>query len=279
LVFCLLFYPAYFATKGTRYNNYVIVIASCIFYGWWDWRFVCLFGVTTCFDFAAARLLEREPNQARRLMLVWVSMSANLLMLGFFKYSNFLVGNLNLLFKPLGVPFGDWYLAVLLPTGLSFYTFQSMSYAIDVYRRRIKASSSLIEFLAYVWFFPHMIAVPIQRSTHFLPQFRTERKFDFELAANGLRQIIWGLIKKVAVADNLAPIVEAGFSNPSSLHAGDVSLAAMFFAIQIYTVIFPAIPTLRSVLPRSWASISVATSPIHIFRPTSRNSGDVGTCR
>jgi alginate O-acetyltransferase complex protein AlgI len=234
LLFCLLFYPVYFLSKGTRLNNYVIVVASCIFYGWWDWRFVILFGITTCFDFAAARLIGGEQNQQRRLTLVWASMAANLLMLGFFKYSNFLFANLNILFEPAGVSLGNWYLAVILPAGISFYTFQSMSYTIDVYRRKIAPSNSLIEFLAYVSFFPHMIAGPIQRSTHFLPQFRTERTFNIETATDGLRQIVWGLIKKVVIADNLAPLVEAVFEHPADAHGPQVLIGTVFFSFQIY---------------------------------------------
>jgi D-alanyl-lipoteichoic acid acyltransferase DltB (MBOAT superfamily) len=235
LVFLLFFFPIYFYTKNSRsLSSFVIVIASCIFYGWWDWRFLILFGITTCFDYAAALLIFHETNARRRLTLLWLSMTMNLAMLCFFKYFNFFLSNVEALLTPFHVKADGIAISVILPVGISFYTFQSMSYTIDVYRKRIAPSTSLIEFLAYVSFFPHMVAGPIQRATHFLPQFRTVRQFNFDMAMDGFRQIVWGLSKKIVVADNLAPFVDAAFSTPSTTSGPVVFVASIFFAFQIY---------------------------------------------
>jgi D-alanyl-lipoteichoic acid acyltransferase DltB (MBOAT superfamily) len=234
VVFCAVFFPVYFLTKRPRtLSQFVIVAGSCIFYGWWDWRFLIMFATTTFIDYFVARIISGSNNEKTRLVLLWLSVVSNLAMLGVFKYAVFFNESIWPLFGGSAQP-ADWMLAIVLPAGISFYTFQSMSYTIDVYRRKITASSTLIEFLAYVSFFPHMVAGPIQKATHFLPQFRSKRIFRFEVATDGLKQIVWGLCKKIVIADNLAPLVDAAFSKPNSLTAPQVAVAGFFFAIQIY---------------------------------------------
>lgn len=234
IVFCAVFFPVYFLTKNQRsLSQFVIVAGSCIFYGWWDWRFLVMFATTTFVDYGVAKIISGSSDGKTRLTLLWLSVISNLAMLGVFKYAVFFSQSIWPIVGGSAQPAG-WMLSIVLPAGISFYTFQSMSYTIDVYRKKIAPSSSLIEFLAYVSFFPHMVAGPIQRATHFMPQFRSVRVFDYDAATDGLKQIVWGLAKKLVIADNLATLVEAAFSNPQSLTGPQVAVASFFFAIQIY---------------------------------------------
>lgn len=235
LVFLLCFFPVYFLTKSYRALNHVVIVgASCVFYGWWDWRFVVLFGVTTCIDYYISQLLHHAEGDRKRRIILLFSIASNIAMLAFFKYFNFMFENVQALANAGGWTMQDFHLKIILPVGVSFYTFQSMSYTIDVYNRRIEPSKTLMEFLAYVSFFPHMVAGPIQKSTHFLPQFRSERRFDPGMAWDGLFQAMWGLFKKVVIADNLAPIVETIFHQGGAAPGPLVAVGAVFFAIQIY---------------------------------------------
>jgi D-alanyl-lipoteichoic acid acyltransferase DltB (MBOAT superfamily) len=212
-----------------------VVAASYVFYGWWDWRFLILIAITTFCSFASGLLLERFEGQ--RTKQKWVSASniiLNLLILCVFKYYNFFGENLAALFNHFGIQL-DWVtIDILLPVGISFYTFQALSYTIDVYRHKITPTHEPVAFFAFISFFPQLVAGPIERATNLLPQFLVPRTFCYEKAVDGMRQILWGLFKKMVVADNCAFLVNRAFDEYQSLDGFSLFLGAIFFTFQIY---------------------------------------------
>ena len=192
--------------KNLRLQNLLILVASYVFYGWWDWRFLFLVLFSTIVDYMIGRGLAVQEDQAKRKILLWVSIIVNLGFLGFFKYYNFFLDNFIAAFTFFGQPIQANTLNIILPVGISFYTFQTLSYTIDVYKRKLEPTKDFIVFGAFVSFFPQLVAGPIERATHLLPQFYTRRTFDYPKAVDGLRQILWGLFKKVVIADNCARI-------------------------------------------------------------------------
>ncbi len=220
--------------KSIKRQNMLIVAASYFFYGWWDWRFLSLIIFSTTVDYFIGRELKVENKQSRRKMLLWMSILVNLGFLGFFKYSNFFVDSFVDAFSFFGMDFTVSSLKIILPVGISFYTFQTLSYTIDVYRRRLEPTDRFVAFAAFVSFFPQLVAGPIERATHLLPQFYSKRKFDYAQAADGLRQILWGLIKKVVIADNCARYANLIFNNSDQHSGSTLVLGAIFFAFQIY---------------------------------------------
>jgi D-alanyl-lipoteichoic acid acyltransferase DltB (MBOAT superfamily) len=234
LIFFPLFCTAYFLAKGNLFlRNILVVGASYIFYGWWDMRFTLLLLFTSVLDFTLARLIDGARNAGRRRALVVTSVGMNLGVLGIFKYFNFFRGSLDSMLNLMGMDthWKGW--EVVLPVGISFYTFQSMSYVVDVYRRRFPASRDLVQFLAYVSFFPQLVAGPIGRGTDLLPQFaQTVRITAADLEA-GLWLVLWGMFKKVVLADNLAPLVELVYRHPAQW-GPIVVLGTVAFALQIY---------------------------------------------
>src|SRR5580765_745304 len=194
-----------------RTRNLLIVAASYFFYGWWDWRFLALLFFSSSFDFCVGLGLERLTDPRQRRALLAGSIVMNLGILSVFKYGNFFLTSLTALLERLHVPFHPGTLSVILPVGISFYTFQSMSYALDVYRREIQPTRSFINFLAFVSFFPQLAAGPIQRARHLLPQFERTVMITQAMLEEGVWLIAWGLFKKVVVADNLAPLVDLVF--------------------------------------------------------------------
>jgi len=225
----------WFVTSRTlRLQNLLIVAASCVFYGWWDWRFLSLILFSTAVDYVVGRALTYQQNLKKRRLLLWTSILVNLGFLGFFKYYNFFLDNLATAFTFLGGAITTRSLEVILPIGISFYTFQTLSYTIDVYRKKLKPTNDFIAFAAFVGFFPQLVAGPIERAANLLPQFRRKRSFRYDLAVDGIRQILWGLFKKVVIADNCAKFVDLTFS-ASSDHPGNILLlGAVLFAFQIY---------------------------------------------
>jgi len=214
-------------------RNLLIVAASYLFYGWWDWRFLALLFGSSTFDFLVGLALEKLPDPRRRRLLLAASIVVNLVILGFFKYYNFFIESLTALFAHGGVPFHPFSLQVILPVGISFYTFQSMSYALDVYRREIPATRHFINFLAYVSFFPQLVAGPIERARHLLPQFDRTVVISRPMLEEGIWLILWGMFKKVVVADSVAPLAEMVFDH-SHWSAASVTLGTIAFALQIY---------------------------------------------
>ncbi len=214
-------------------RNVLIVAASYLFYGWWDYRFLSLLFLSSLLDFGVGLGLERLTLPRQRKLLLNLSIVANLTILGFFKYYDFFAESLAGLLGKLGWPVPLPTLHIILPVGISFYTFQSMSYAIDVYRRTMKPTRNLVEFLAYVSFFPQLVAGPIERGEHLLPQFGVSRQITRSMLEEGAWLCLWGMFKKVVLADNFAPLVEMVYEHS---HPGGplVVLATIAFGLQIY---------------------------------------------
>lgn len=221
------------ARNSLRARNVLIVGASWVFYGWWDWRFLGLLVFSGCFDFFIGLLLGRLHSARLRKIVLQLSLVTNLGLLGFFKYYDFFVGSLRDLLATAGIPINTATLGLILPVGISFYTFQSIGYVVDVYRREIKPTRSLLQYLTYVSFFPQLVAGPIQRGHDLLPQLETTRVITLLHLREGSWLILWGMFKKVVVADNLAPLVEMALDHPSST-APLVIGGAVAFAFQIY---------------------------------------------
>lgn len=234
LQFFAAFLLLYWLARGSiPARNVLIVIASYVFYGWWDWRFLGLLVFSSVFDYLVGLGLERVATQRRRKALLVASMASNLTILGFFKYYDFFVDSLVQLLSDLHLPLQLRTLHIILPIGISFYTFQSMSYVIDVYRGEIRASRNLVHFLAFVSFFPQLVAGPIERASHLLPQFGSTRRITRDMLEEGLWLILWGLFKKVVVADHLAPLADMVFEG-SSFSAVTVVLGTLAFGLQIF---------------------------------------------
>ncbi|QAA81281.1 MBOAT family protein [Aequorivita sp. H23M31] len=220
--------------KKLKLQNSLIVIASYVFYGWWDWRFLALILFSTLVDYLIGRKLKTEQKQINRKILLWSSIVVNLGFLGFFKYYNFFLDNFITAFTFFGMEIKANSLNIILPVGISFYTFQTLSYSIDVYRRKLEPTTDFIAFSAFVSFFPQLVAGPIERATHLLPQFYRKRRFDFAKAVDGMRQILWGLFKKIVIADNCAEYANQIFNNSGDYSGSTLALGALFFTFQIY---------------------------------------------
>ncbi len=218
-----------------HWRNPILLVASYVFYGMWDWRFLGLLLVSTVVDYSVARLLEGDrPARTRRALLA-TSMVVNLGILGFFKYANFFADGFVDLAGSVGLAPGQFTLEVILPVGISFYTFQTMSYSIDVYRRRMEPCRSLIDFATYVAYFPQLVAGPIERAHNLLPRLqRTDRSIGRAEIESGLGLILLGLAKKVVLADGVASVADKAFSDPSSLSFVAVAAGVLAFSIQIY---------------------------------------------
>ena len=217
-----------------KLQNLLIVVASYIFYGMWDWRFLFLILFSTVVDYTMGILIERNDSKNKKKLFLWISILVNLGFLGYFKYSNFFLENFVQAFSFLGQDLKFRGLEIVLPVGISFYTFQTLSYTIDVYRKKLSPTKDFIAFSAFVSFFPQLVAGPIERATHLLPQFYRKRKFDYKLAVNGMRQILWGLFKKVVIADNCAQFANQIFNNYEDYSGSTLILGAVFFTFQIY---------------------------------------------
>ena len=220
--------------KNLKLQNFFIVVASYVFYGWWDWRFLSLILFSTLVDYVIGVKLSTQENQTKRKALLWTSIIVNLGFLGFFKYYNFFLDNFITAFSFFGTEIKANTLNIILPVGISFYTFQTLSYSIDVYRRKLEPTKDFIAFSAFVCFFPQLVAGPIERATHLLPQFYKKRKFDYTLAVDGMRQILWGLFKKIVIADNCAVFANQIFNNSADMNGSTLVLGALFFTFQIY---------------------------------------------
>jgi alginate O-acetyltransferase complex protein AlgI len=235
-VFLPIVFGVYWLLQGRdlRYQNTWLFLTSAVFYGWWDPRYLILVLFSAGLDYGTGLYMHRTASEPTRKVFLAISLIGNLGLLGFFKYYDFFVVSFTEAFTVLGVPMEARTLGLVLPVGISFYTFQSLSYTIDVYRRQLVPTSDPVTFGAYVLFFPQLVAGPIERATALIPQFEKTRRFDTDLAADGLRQMLWGLFKKVAIADQCAPIVDAIFSDASNSSASTLVLGAILFAVQIY---------------------------------------------
>ena len=212
-------------------QNLFIVVASYIFYGWWDWRFLILIAITTVLSFLSGICIERASMQRGKKAVMIANIVVNLGILGVYKYYDFFAREFAQLF---GIESDFLLLHLILPVGISFYTFQALSYSIDVYCKQIEPTHDIVAFTAFLSFFPQLVAGPIERATNLLPQFQKKRTFDYAQAVDGMRQILWGFFKKIVVADNCATYVDQVFADLGSHSGSTLLLAAVLFTFQIY---------------------------------------------
>ncbi|OXG08798.1 D-alanyl-lipoteichoic acid acyltransferase DltB (MBOAT superfamily) [Flavobacterium araucananum] len=219
-------------TKSTQ--NALLIVASYYFYSCWDWRFLFLLVFSTFLDYYTGIQIEKGKSERSRKFWFWLSILVNLGFLGVFKYYNFFAASFSELLNTVGVKASPLLLNVILPVGISFYTFHGLSYVIDIYYKRIKAEHNFVDYSLFVSYFPLLVAGPIERATHLLPQVKVKREFNFEIAKEGIYQIIWGLVKKIVIADTCATYANAIFDNYPSMNSFSLILGAIYFAFQIY---------------------------------------------
>jgi len=233
-IFLAIVFSAYWWLRDRRQQNLLIVVSSYFFYGWWDWRFCLLMACSSCVDFGVARAIVATTSPGKRRLILTGGILYSLSLLAFFKYFNFFTTSFAEAAGLLGWSIHPTTLKIILPVGISFFTFQTLSYTIEVYRGRLKPANSLVEYFAFVSFFPLLLAGPIERATHLLPQFQRERSFDLDKAIDGCRQILWGFFKKLAIADRLTGSVDAAYADPVNASGGSLAVATVLFAFQIY---------------------------------------------
>ncbi len=233
----LVFLSYWFVFKNnTKIQNIFIIFASYLFYGWWDWRFLLLIFLSTVVDFYVGQKIYQHLDEKKKARYwLWLSMAFNIGMLGFFKYSNFFVDSFIDMFHAFGYDFkSTWTLKIILPVGISFYTFQTMSYSFDIYYKKLTPTKNFIAFTAFVSFFPQLVAGPIERASNLLSQITNKRTFSYDQASSGLKLILWGFFKKLVIADALAPIVDDIFANYHSYPASTLILGVCLFSFQVY---------------------------------------------
>lgn len=225
---------SYSSLNTVRYQNILLLVASYVFYGWWDWRFLGLIALSSAVDYGVGLQLGKSEKAASRKAWLYLSLGVNLGMLGLFKYYNFFVESFVAAFAGIGISIGSPTLSLILPVGISFYTFQTLSYTIDIYRKELAPCQDPVAFFAFVSFFPQLVAGPIERASNLLPQFFTQRRFELTEAAKGLKQILWGLFKKVVIADNCAIYANQIFGESEQLSGSVLMLGGIYFAMQVY---------------------------------------------
>ncbi len=231
----LVFLIYWFVTgKNLKIQNLFILAASYVFYAWWDWRFLSLIAFSTVLDYFIGQFLLKTEEQKKRKILLWISITVNLSFLGVFKYFNFFADTFVQAFSLFGREIRVESLKVILPVGISFYTFQTLSYSIDVYKRKLVPTKDFVAFASFVAFFPQLVAGPIERAVNLLPQFFVKRKFDYNSAVDGLRQMLWGFFKKMVIADRCAEYANQIFNNSDQYSGLVLFMGAVFFAFQIY---------------------------------------------
>jgi alginate O-acetyltransferase complex protein AlgI len=224
----------FITNRNLKLQNFIIVLASYVFYGWWDWRFLSLIIFSTIIDYSVGLRFSNTTKPSERKFLLMISLAINLGLLGFFKYFNFFIESFNAAFASAGIHTNMSSLNIILPVGISFYTFQTMSYTIDIYRNKIEPTKNILAFMAFVSFFPQLVAGPIERASHLLPQFLKNRKFDYKKASSGIKLIAWGFFKKVVIADNAAQLVNEIFKNYPNESYISLIVGTILFAFQIY---------------------------------------------
>ena len=231
----VVFFLYWFATKGNvRRQNILLLIASYFFYACWDWRFLFLLIFSTLLDYFTGIRIHESTTKSKSRAWMWLSLVINLGFLGVFKYYNFFITSFADGLAMAGIKIHYPTISVILPVGISFYTFHGISYVLDIYYKRIQPEKNFVDYSVFVSFFPLLVAGPIERATHLLPQIIRERKFEYSKAVDGLRQILWGLFKKIVIADNCAEYANQIFNNSESYHGGILVLGAVLFAFQIY---------------------------------------------
>lgn len=220
--------------KKYQHQNLMQLVASFYFYACWDWRFLFLLMFSIGLDFVSGLQIEKSKTKKEATFWLTLSIVINLGFLGFFKYYNFFAESFADLLSGFGFTVNVWLLNIVLPVGISFYTFHGLSYVIDIYKKRIKAETNFIDYALFVSYFPLLVAGPIERATHLLPQIQKKRVFNYEQAADGMRQILWGFFKKMVIADNCAPLVNEIFTNYQTESPANLLMGAVLFAFQIY---------------------------------------------
>lgn len=231
IVFALYWFVA---RRSTLWQNIILLVASYVFYGWWDYRFLFLLVFSTLLDYYTGLKIRESDSQKLKRMWLTISVSINLIFLGFFKYYNFFIDSFSSALSASGITVDTWTLNIILPVGISFYTFHGLSYVIDVYNNKFTPVKNFVEYSVFVSFFPLLVAGPIERATHLLPQVQQPRSFRYDHAVDGLRQILWGLFKKMVIADNCAIYANMIFDDPQQHNGSALVLGAVFFAFQIY---------------------------------------------
>ena len=234
IFFVLVFTLFWSLNKNIRARNTLLLIVSYIFYGWWDYKILGLIFISTVVDFLIGGLIVKQESNKRKLLFLWTSIIFNIGLLFSFKYFNFFIESFVDLSEIIGFKANITSLNIILPVGISFYTFQTLSYSIDIYRGTLKPVNSFLNFATFVAFFPQLVAGPIERASNFLPQLEKKSIFTYEKGADGVMLILFGLFKKVVIADNLANYVAPIFDNPESFNGGELFLGAVYFAFQIY---------------------------------------------
>ena len=231
----IVFITYWFVCKNLKTQNWLILLSSYVFYGWWDWKFLSLILISTIVDYYTGLFINKSKTKKRKKIYLFVSIFFNIGILAFFKYYNFFIESWVDMLNSFGYnPTNTWTLKIILPVGISFYTFQTMSYSLDIYYKKIKPTRDFISFASFVSFFPQLVAGPIERASNLLPQILKKRKFNYKQSVDGLRLLLYGLFKKIVIADSLAPFVDNIFSNYQTMDAGTLLLGAIYFSFQIY---------------------------------------------
>jgi D-alanyl-lipoteichoic acid acyltransferase DltB (MBOAT superfamily) len=236
LIFLIIVFVVFWKTSkySLRWGNVVLLTGSYIFYGWWDWRFLILIIISSAIDFFIGNQIFKSKNHRNRKLLLITTISANLGMLFFFKYFNFFIDSFKTLLTPFAATYQWSTLNIILPVGISFYTFQTLSYTIDIYNRKTEPAQSALSFFTFVAFFPQLVAGPIERARNLIPQFEIKRGFSYSQGKSGLKLILWGLFKKMVIADQLAEIVNAVYASPENFNGWGIIIATFLFGFQIY---------------------------------------------
>ncbi|WP_462247701.1 MBOAT family O-acyltransferase [Ekhidna sp.] len=233
-IFLIIVFTIYWLLGKRKLQNPFLLFASYVFYGFWNWQLLWLIAASTFLDYCIAIAIAKSDVRIRSKLLLALSLLCNIGLLGYFKYANFFLDSLKTLFFSIGISWNTETLSIILPIGISFYTFQSLSYTFDTYKGKITPTNSFIDFAAYISFFPQLVAGPIERARILLPQFQKERSFDTNTALDGTKQFLWGMMKKVSIADNCAIYVDYIFENSAQLSAPELAIGAILFTIQIY---------------------------------------------
>ncbi len=234
VVFFIIFYVTYLLIKKREYRIFLILSGSYIFYGWWDWRFLSLILFSTVVDYIIGKKIFSETSKKKRKTLLIISLVNNLGLLFFFKYFNFFIDSFIDIASVMGLSPSVHTLQIILPVGISFYTFQTLSYTIDIYKKKLNPESNLFVFASYVAFFPQLVAGPIVRAIDLLPQFKLNHKITSEQIRNGIFLIVLGYFKKIVIADSLAPLIDDAFANPLNYTSLNMIIVVLFYSFQIY---------------------------------------------
>ena len=233
--FLIVFFLYWFVfSKKNQLQNLLILFSSYLFYAWWDWRFLILIIISSLTDYLSGLNIQNSKTKTQKKIVLGISLFVNLGILFFFKYFNFFIDNFLILLESLNISSNKNLLEIILPIGISFYTFQSLSYTIDIYNKKINATKDIIAFFAFVAFFPQLVAGPIERAKNLLPQFISSRKFEYKFAISGSKLILIGLFKKMVIADNLSVMVDTVYASPENYLGFPTLIATIFFAFQIY---------------------------------------------